>query len=212
MNARMRRAMKLYIIPDREIGAPLSLEEQTRLAVDGGATCVQLRDKGCEAFEGGELCDVAKRMLEICRSRGAMFIVNDRVDVALAVGADGVHIGQSDIPLSFVRKMVPQEFVVGVSVRTEIELDEALAGGASYLGFGAVYPTGSKDDAKVIGIDGLKNLVERTASKIPSVAIGGISLTNIKEVLRTGVDGVSVISAAVRGDVGANMKALVKQL
>lgn len=197
---KLRGAMSLYVIPDREIGSPLSYEQQTKLVVENGATCVQLRDKPVklEAYDGGMLYEEALKMLAVCRRHGALFIVNDRLDVAMAVGADGVHIGQSDLPLKAVRRLVSDDFIVGVSVRTKDEFDAALRDGADYMGFGAVFPTGSKDDAKVVGLDGLKDLARMAKDAgIPTVAIGGVNSGTLEDVMKCGVDGASVISGAV---------------
>ncbi|MDR1978426.1 MAG: thiamine phosphate synthase [Synergistaceae bacterium] len=203
----LRKALRLYVIPDRVVGAPLSLEEQTRLALEGGATAIQLRDK---SMDGGELLETAARMAALCAEHGALFIVNDRLDVALLSGADGVHLGQSDLPVNEARKLAPRPFVVGTSAHRASQAEKAERDGADYLGGGAVFETGSKDDAAVIGLQGLRELTG--ASRLPVVAIGGISLENLPEVMRSGVDGVSVISAAVRGDVKERVAALRRVL
>jgi len=198
----LRSALSLYVIPDRIIGAPLSLKEQARLAIEGGATAIQLRDK---SMDGGELLATARSIADMCSKSGALFIVNDRLDVALLSGADGVHLGQHDLPLTEARRLVssllpvPLPFFIGISVHSASQAGRAEADGADYLGLGAVFGTGSKDDAKVIGLDGLREVKKST--KLPCVAIGGITLENLPEVVAAGVDGVSVISAAVRGDV-----------
>ena len=201
----LKKALRLYVIPDRLIGAPLSLEEQTRLALEGGATAIQLRDKSAD---GGELLETAKRMAKLCREHGALFIVNDRLDVALLSGADGVHLGQSDLPVAEARKLASQRFFIGASAHTRSEAEKAKRDGADYLGVGAVFETGSKDNSKVIGLEGLRELTAVTG--LPVVAIGGISLENLPAVMETGVAGVAVISAAVRGDVKERVAALKK--
>jgi len=208
----LRRALSLYVIPDRIIGAPLSLEEQTRLALEGGATSIQLRDK---SMDGRELLATALRMASLCAERDALFIVNDRLDVALLSGADGVHLGQSDLPPAEAWKLISlrpgsRPFFIGVSANTAKEAGRAEAGGADYLGVGAAFSTGSKDNAKIVGLDGLR--VVRMSTKLPCVAIGGITLENLPAVMATGMDGVSVISAAVRGDVMARVAALKARL
>ncbi|MDR1376965.1 MAG: thiamine phosphate synthase [Synergistaceae bacterium] len=203
----LKKALRLYVIPDRLMGAPLSLEEQTRLALEGGATAIQLRDK---SMDGGELLETAKRMAALCSARSALFIVNDRLDVALLSKADGVHLGQSDLPVEEARKMVPRPFLVGASVHTASEAEKAERDGADYLGAGAVFATGSKGGARVIGLEGLKELTG--IARLPMVAIGGISLENLPKVMETGVAGVSVISAAVGGDVKERTAALKRAL
>ncbi|MDR1873568.1 MAG: thiamine phosphate synthase [Synergistaceae bacterium] len=192
----MRKALRLYVIPDRRIGAPLSLEEQAKRAIEGGATAIQLRDK---EMDGRALLDVAGAMASVCREADVLFIVNDRLDVALLSGADGVHLGQGDLPVTEARRLVPHPFVIGASAHTPDEARKAEADGADYLGIGAVFGTGSKDDAEVIGPPRVREIADSVA--LPRVAIGGITPENLPEVLRCGVDGVSVISAAVRGNV-----------
>lgn len=181
--------MMLYVIPDP--GASLSLTEQTEKAVIGGATTIQLRSKD---MSGIELYNTACQISRICRDRNVIFIVNDRVDIALASGADGVHLGQSDLPCKAVRKIVPEDFIVGISARTVEEALQAERDGADYLGCGAIFATGSKSDAIVIGPDDLKQIT-RTVS-IPVVAIGGISTDNAPEAFRSGADGIAVIHEA----------------
>ena len=203
----LREALRLYVIPDRKIGAPLSFEEQTELAIQGGATAIQLRDK---EMDGGELFAVAKVLADICRRSDVLFIVNDRLDIAMACGADGIHLGQSDLPVLEARRLVSKSFIVGASARTVEEARSAEKDGADYLGVGAVFGTKSKDDARVIELQGLRQLVGVT--QLPLVAIGGITIENLPEVMRCGVDGVSVISAAVLGDVKAQTVKLAKAL
>jgi len=209
----LRSALSLYVIPDRVIGAPLSLEEQTRLAIEGGATAIQLRDK---SMEGREFLATARSIADMCSKSGVLFIVNDRLDIALLSGANGVHLGQNDLPLTEVRRLVnsllpiPLPFYIGISVHNASQAVQAEADGADYLGLGAVFGTGSKDDAKVIGLDGLREA--RVSTRLPCVAIGGITLERLPEVMATGVDGVSVISAAVRGDVRERVSALKAEL
>ncbi|MCF4152034.1 thiamine phosphate synthase [Dethiosulfovibrio sp. F2B] len=186
------KILTLYVIPDRRLGAPRSILEQTSAALEGGATAIQLRDKELTARE---LTDLASRMTEMCRKKGAKLFVNDRLDVALAAGADGCHLGQSDLPLAAARKLAPRPFLLGRSTRTVEQARIALEEGADYLGVGAVYPTGTKDDASVIGIEGLRAVVEFTS--LPVVAIGGIGLSSVREVMATGASGVAVVSAVV---------------
>jgi thiamine-phosphate pyrophosphorylase len=211
----LRKALRLYVIPDRVIGAPLSLEEQTRLALEGGATAIQLRDK---SMDGRELLETAKRMATLCEEHGALFIVNDRLDVALLSGADGVHLGQSDLPVAEARKLTPRSFVIGASVHNREEAERAEEEGADYLGAGAVFATGSKGNAKIMGLSGLRELMtalrlsHENRPALPTVAIGGISAENLPDVMRAGVDGVSVISAVVRGDVRKQAAALSQTL
>ena len=118
----LRRAMRLYVIPDRTVGAPLRLEEQARQALAGGATALQLRDKEAD---GGELFAEARRMLRLCRELGVPLFVNDRLDIALACGADGVHLGQGDLPVAEARRLAPRPFIIGASARTAPKIGRA---------------------------------------------------------------------------------------
>ena len=187
----LRQALRLYVIPDRGIGAPRSLVEQTETALAGGAAAIQLRDK---QLEGRELLAAATAMAELCRRAGALFIVNDRLDIALLANAHGAHLGQDDLPAAEARRLCPPGFIIGVSVQTEEQARLAKAQGADYLGIGAVYPTRTKD-AAALGLDGVRRVA--AATDLPSVAIGGINLANAAEVMTAGVDGLSVISAIV---------------
>lgn len=129
--------------------------------------------------------------LQLCRPLGIPVIINDRVDVAIAVGADGVHVGQSDIPARLVRQMIGPDKILGVSTKSPAEAAKAAADGADYIGVGAVFPTSTKDSS-VVGLDGLR---EACAVGVPAVAIGGVGVHNATDVIATGVDGLAVVSA-----------------
>jgi thiamine-phosphate pyrophosphorylase len=162
-------------------------------ALKGGAGMIQLRDK---RRSGVELYNIATRINKLCKNLGSTFIVNDRLDIALASGADGVHLGQQDLPLTAARRLAPSPFIIGISVKTVEEAIEAEKNGADYLGVGPVYPTGTKPDAGPdIGPGLIKSISENT--KIPIIAIGGINLLNAIEVIKAGADGIAVISAVV---------------
>lgn len=186
----------LYVITDELLSKGLTHGEIARRAIAGGADVIQLRDKSCD-------CDYLRRCaLEIqedARRAGVLFIVNDRLDIALDTGADGVHLGQSDVTLKFARAVAPEGFIIGISAGTLAEALEAERDGADYIGFGPVFPTMSKCDAgPVCGLDLLKEI--KKLVKIPVVAIGGISIANAREVLAAGADGLAVISAVVSQD------------
>ena len=201
----LRQLLRLYVIPDRTIGAPRSLLEQTTAALGGGATAIQLRDKH---LEGRELLEIATAMAELCRRAKALFFVNDRLDIALLCGAHGVHLGQDDLPADAARRLCPPDFIVGVSAQSKEQARRAKAHGADYLGIGAVYPTQTKD-AAALGLDGVRGVA--TATDLPSVAIGGINLANASEVMAAGVDGLSVISAIVAApDVSAASRSFLE--
>ncbi|ADE56402.1 MULTISPECIES: thiamine phosphate synthase [Aminobacterium] len=188
----IRHMLKLYVIPDRQIGAPRTLLEQTEEVLKGGATVIQLRDK---QSGGRELLETALAMKRLCYDYNVPLIINDRLDVALAAQADGVHLGQKDLPLEAVRPFLPRGFIVGVSAHTVDQARIALKSGASYIGIGAAFPTGSKEDAHVVGLSRIREIME--AVPIPAVAIGGINEENVAEAMKTGVNGVAVISAIV---------------
>ncbi|MBX3729694.1 MAG: thiamine phosphate synthase [Candidatus Sumerlaeia bacterium] len=184
--------LRLYVIPDAAFGGGRSLLDQAERALAGGATAIQLRDK---AAGGRALYDLALAFKALCRSHGALLFVNDRLDVALAAGADGVHLGQSDLPAAGTRPLVPPGFLIGVSASRPEWARAAEADGADYLGVGALYPTGTKGDARHIGLDGLRAV--RAATRLPIVGIGGIHCDAVGEILAAGADGVAVVSAIV---------------
>lgn len=181
-------------------------EDIARFAVEGGADCVQFRKK-----EGStrEIVEIACRIKDIVKGR-ATYIVDDRIDVAMACGADGVHIGREDMPLPLARAMCP-DFIIGYSVDNPEEAVEAESIGADYLGAGAVFATKNKPEEKPIGIEGLRKICESV--NIPVIAIGGITLENVKEVIDAGATGVAVISAiADARDPAESVKDFVKIL
>ena len=181
----------LYVITDRRWGK--SHLEVARAAIEGGATAIQLRDKEATTRE---LIEAGLALRELTRERGVAFIVNDRVDVALAVDADGVHVGQDDMPATLARKLVGPDRVVGVSASTVEEALQAEAEGADYISASPVFSTPTKPDAAPpIGLDGLRAFVE--AVHVPVIAIGGINESNVEEVIGAGAAGVAVISAVV---------------
>lgn len=186
-------AYDLYVITDEEIGRGRTHTELTRLAVTGGADAVQLRDK---RLSGRELFVTAIAVRRITRDAGALFIVNDRLDVALAAGADGVHLGENDLPVEEARRLAPPGFIIGASVSSAATAARAAAAGADYVALSPTFATGSKDDAGP-GY-GLTVLAEiRRAISIPLVAIGGITIENVGDVIAAGADGVAVISAVI---------------
>ncbi|GKE11556.1 thiamine biosynthetic bifunctional enzyme TH1, chloroplastic isoform X1, partial [Tanacetum coccineum] len=146
--------------------------------------------------ETGEFLEAAKACLEICRAHSVPLLINDRVDIALACDADGVHVGQSDMPVKTVRSLLGPTKIIGVSCKTPEHALKAWEDGADYIGSGGVFPTNTKANNRTIGLDGLKEVC--LASKLPVVAIGGINLSNAKSVMELGVvnlEGVAVVSA-----------------
>ncbi|XP_076903411.1 thiamine biosynthetic bifunctional enzyme TH1, chloroplastic-like [Bidens hawaiensis] len=170
-----------------------SITDAVKSAIEGGATIVQLREKDAET---GEFLEAAKACLEICHSHNIPLLINDRVDIAMACDADGVHVGQSDMPVNTVRALLGPDKIIGVSCKTPEQALKAWADGADYIGSGGVFPTNTKANNRTIGLDGLKTIC--LASKLPVVAVGGINLTNARSVMELGVvnlKGVAVVSA-----------------
>ena len=189
----------MTVITDEVLARPRALSGVVREALAGGAPTIQLRLKSASARE---LLEAAQTLMPVVRSAGALFIVNDRLDVALAAGADGVHLGPDDLPVKDVRRVanarsgVADTFIVGYSTDTTDEAARAEAEGADYLGVGAVYATANKSDAgDVIGLKGLRRVVK--AVSIPVVAIGGITPERAPAVAKTGACGSATIGAVM---------------
>jgi len=185
-----KESLLLYAITDRSWLRGRTLASQVEEALDGGATFLQLREKN---LDDAHFLEEARELQALCREHGVPFIVNDNVDVALAMGADGIHVGQHDMEAGDVRKLLGPDKILGVSAQTVDQAILAEQRGADYLGVGAVFPTGSKDDADDVSFEELKAICE--AVSIPVVAIGGISLKNVKELAGSGICGIAVISA-----------------
>ncbi len=180
----------LYAITDRSWLGDETLADQVEKALKGGATFLQLREK---ALETESVLKEAKEIKELCRKYRVPFIVNDNVDVAIASGADGVHVGQKDMEAGDVRRIIGEDKILGVSAQTVEQAVLAEKMGADYLGVGTVFSTDSKDDADDVSHDTLKAICG--AVRIPVVAIGGIARENVAELAGTGICGISVISA-----------------
>lgn len=177
----------LCVITD-ETASPEFIAEQ---ALRGGAGMIQLRRKQAS---GSELYGWACRLQELCRHHGALFIVNDRTDIALAARADGVHLGQEDLPLAEARRLLGPEAIIGISTASIEEAQEAERNGADYIGFGHLYPTGSKEKrTPPVGLGELQRVAASVS--IPVVAIGGITLQTAPAVIAGGASGIAVISA-----------------
>lgn len=193
----LRSALELYAVTDRawlNIGAKnRSLYECVKDALKGGATCIQLREKNLIDINDKDFFLEALKIKRLCAKYNAPFIVNDNVLLAKKLDADGVHVGQHDMEVTNARAILGKEKIIGVSANTVNEALLAQKNGADYLGVGAVFQTSSKSDAKSVSIE---MLIAICASvKIPVVAIGGINLQNIKQLAKTGIAGVAVISA-----------------
>jgi len=187
----MKTIGRLHILTDTALQTRFSHVALTELALSGGADTIQFRQKSGSTKE---LIETAIHMRRLCAEKGATFIVNDRIDVAIASEADGVHLGQDDFPIPLARKLLGKNRIIGGSAATLEEMENCIREGADYVGFGPVYPTGSKDDAgPVSGIDILKQIVESTP--VPVIAIGGIDQNNAFHVMGAGAHGIAVISA-----------------
>jgi thiamine-phosphate pyrophosphorylase len=183
----------LYLVTDRGLAAGRPMPDMVRAAVSGGVTCVQVREKECPARE---FVRQASALMDLLRPLGVPLIVNDRVDIALAVEAHGVHLGQDDLPLRAARAILGPRRVIGISVDSVAQAVAAERDGADYLGVSPVFATPTKTDtAAPLGLAGLAAI--RRAVGIPLVAIGGIGARNAAEVIRAGADGVAVVSAIV---------------
>jgi thiamine-phosphate pyrophosphorylase len=183
----------LYVITDETLAGGLSHAEIARFAALGGADIIQLRDKSKTSLE---LLQTCQEIRKISRDFPIVFIVNDRLDVAIAAGADGVHLGQGDIRPGVARQLAPPGFIIGVSVSDVEEAKSAENEGADYVALSPVFDTLTKTNAGPgHGLDRLREI--RSAVMIPVIAIGGISLLNVQDVIRAGAEGVAVISAAV---------------
>lgn len=196
MNVGLIERLRLIVVTDPDCGAGRTVVDVVRAALQGGAPAIQLRMKDGPARE---MADVARALLAETRAAGALLFVNDRVDVALAVGADGAHVGQDDLPAKAARRIAPPGFLVGVSAETAELARRAQADGADYVGVGPVYATGSKADAgDAVGVGRIGEVA--AAVRIPVIGIGGITIDNAPPVLRAGAAGVAVISAVMRAD------------
>lgn len=188
--------LRLIVVTDPDCGAGRTVVDVVRAALRGGAPAIQLRMKDASAREMTEL---ARTLRAETRPAGALLFVNDRVDVALAAGADGAHVGQDDLPVAAARAIVPPGFLLGVSAETAELARAAAADGADYVGVGPVYATGSKADAgDAVGVERIAQVA--AAVRIPVVGIGGITIDNAPPIIRAGAAGVAVISAVMRAD------------
>lgn len=199
-------ASGVYVVTDRAASRGRSEEEVVRAALGGGVGAVQLRLKDKEAT-GRERYEVARRLLPVCRDAGVPLFIDDDVAVAMAVGADGVHVGQDDLPASVVRGLIGPAMLLGVTAATPALALEAQAAGADYVGVGAMFPTRTKDQTFDTGVAGLR--LVRSAVSVPIVAIGGIDAGNAAGVIEAGADVVAVVRAVVAAE---DVRAATRQL
>jgi len=198
----------LYLVTDRNLSRKRSSEEIVGAAVRGGVTCVQLREKHCSTRE---FIREARSLQPLLHRYKIPLIINDRLDVALAVGADGLHLGQSDMHIDDARRLAGKKMIIGISAEN---LDDAIIAqqeGADYIGISPVFATDTKaDTAAPLGLEGIRRI--RKAVNIPLVGIGGINMSNAREILSAGADGVAVVSAIVAADCPETATAELKKL
>ncbi len=202
--------LSVYLITDQGLCGARGVVETVRQAIAGGATVVQLRDPLAKTRA---LVEEARALAALLRPAGVTFIVNDRVDVALAAGADGVHLGQSDMTVADARELMGPTPILGLSITSEADLVLASdLAGVDYLGVGPVFPSPTKADAApAMGLEGLRRIAARSA--LPVVAIGGINAGNAAEIVEAGADGVAVVSAICAApDAAGATRALVTQV
>ena len=188
-----REALKLYLVTDRNLARGRRIEDIVTEAVAGGVTMVQLREKDIDTRS---FIDLALKLKDTLRPYGVPLIINDRVDVALASDADGVHIGQSDMPYAMARKLLGPDRIIGLSVENFDQIEEANALDVDYIGVSPVFATPTKTDtAEPFGLDGLRKAVNMSVH--PTVAIGGMNERTAADVMACGTDGIAVVSAIV---------------
>lgn len=186
--------LSLYLVTDKSDDVEKFLDTIEE-AIKGGVTVVQIREKTAETLD---FYNLSIKVKEITGKYNVPLIINDRVDVALAIDADGVHVGQSDMPCDVTRRLIGEDKILGVSAATIDEAKKAEKDGADYIGTGAVFPTATKDDAPSITKEDLKDVVD--SINIPVVAIGGINLENASQLKDTGIAGISVVSAIMSAE------------
>lgn len=195
----------IYLVTDEACLHGRPLLECVEEALAAGVTLVQYRAK---AADGGVLYAEACKLKELCDKYNVPLIINDRLDIALAVGAAGVHLGQDDLPCAVARRLLGEDFIIGVSAHNPAEAVQAVSEGADYLGCGAVFGTATKHDVAKLGLENLRAI--RKAVAVPMVGIGGITADNYAEVLATGANGAAIVSGILaQEDIGAAVKKLV---
>ncbi|EPR13130.1 thiamine phosphate synthase [Ruminiclostridium papyrosolvens] len=182
----------LYLVTDRDLMSTKTLEEAVEQAIMGGCTLVQLREKTASSRD---FYQTAIKVKAITDNYKVPLIINDRVDIALAIGADGVHVGQSDLPAAVVRKIIGKDRILGVSAGSVEKAIEAQRDGADYIGVGALFSTSTKIDAKSVSKETLMKIIEEVS--IPVIGIGGINAQNAVQLRNTGINGIAVVSAII---------------
>ena len=183
------KTCKIYLVTDEKACLGKDFYACIEEAIKGGAGIVQLREKNISTKD---LYEKALKVKEICKNYGALFIINDRLDIAQAVGADGVHLGQSDMPIEEARKILKDKFLIGATARNIEEAKKVELSGADYIGSGAIFGTNTKDNAKKLEMEELKKIV--ASVKIPVFAIGGININNVDGLKNIGLQGICAVS------------------
>ena len=183
------KACKIYLVTDEKACLGKDFYACIEEAIKGGVKIVQLREKNISTKD---FYEKALKVKEICKNYGALFIINDRLDIAQAVGADGVHLGQSDIPIEKAREILKDKFLIGATARNVEEAKRAELLGADYIGSGAIFGTSTKDNAKKLEMEELKKIV--ASIEIPVFAIGGINVNNVSSLKNIGLQGICAVS------------------
>jgi thiamine-phosphate pyrophosphorylase len=196
---------KLCVVTDRKLAGDRELPDIVSESLAGGAGMIQLREKALSSREFFLLALEIKKLFKDYPDR--LFIINDRVDIALASGADGVHLGRDDLPVLSARKILGPRAVIGASVSSAEEAERAFSEGASYVGAGAVFPTPTKPEAEAVGLSGLQDI--SSAGRLPVIAIGGINRNNAPEAVLAGASGIAVVSEVMASE---NPRLAVREL
>ena len=203
-----KEMLKLYLVTDRKWLNGRKLTDDLEKAILGGVTTIQLREKN---LSNEEFISIAKDVKKVCQKYHIPLIINDNLEVALAINSDGIHIGQNDIPASIVRKQIGPDKILGVSVHNLKEAFQAKIDGADYVGVGAIFSTETKNDATNVTLDSLKKICDNI--DLPVVAIGGINLDNISKLKDINIAGIAVVSAIMNADdITAASGQLVREL
>ncbi|MEO0123838.1 MAG: thiamine phosphate synthase [candidate division WOR-3 bacterium] len=196
---------KLYVIIDEKYIDKMPLYEMLQILQNNGATMIQLRIKN---LPDKKFYYYGEKIKKLITNPELKFIINNRIDIALAVNADGVHLGQEDLPLRKAREILGEKFIIGVSAHNLKEALKAQDNGADYLGVGAIFPTKTKQNARICGLDLIRKL--KSKINIPIIAIGGINDKNYKKVLKAGADGIAIVSYLFEGSLKKNLQSLIK--
>ena len=199
---KLKKSLKLYLVTDSDLLKGRDFYKCIEEAIKAGVTMVQLREKDAD---GKEFLEKARKLRELTKKYNVSFIINDRVDIALLVDADGVHVGQSDIDAVSVRRLIGENKIIGVSARTVEEATQAKKDGADYLGIGSMFSTSTKLDAKNVSFNTLNEIIKEV--NLPFVLIGGISLENVHELRSFNPDGYALVSGILAAkDIDARVK------